>query len=169
VRRRFAVIHPTGLNDRDIAKLYRRRWGIELFYRHFKQTFGRRKLRSHKAEHVQCEADWSLVGLWAMLLYATSELHRLHLAPHRISVARVLRAYRVAMRESKGNPDPGESLRQQLRRAVIDNYQRINKNSRDYPRKKTEPPPKPPVIQAATPRQQQLIQTMRRKQKGLTA
>jgi len=164
-----SVCETARLNDQDIAELYRHRWGIELFYRHFKQTFGRRKLRSHKAEHAQCEANWSLVGLWTMLLYATFQLHRLHIPPRRLSVAGVLRADRVAMRESKNHPEPGESLREHLKRAVIDNYQRANKKSRAYPRKKYEPPPKPPLLQTATRLQKKLARFIRLKQKGLTA
>lgn len=35
------------LSDAQVGELYRRRWGIELYFRCFKQTFQRRKLRSH--------------------------------------------------------------------------------------------------------------------------
>ena len=65
-----SICDARQLKDHEIVEIYRRRWGIELFYRHFKQTFARRKLRSHTAEHVLCEVHWSTVGLWAMLLYA---------------------------------------------------------------------------------------------------
>ena len=43
------------MSDRQIAQIYKARWGVELFFRTFKQTFGRRKLRSHRAEHAQLE------------------------------------------------------------------------------------------------------------------
>jgi IS4 transposase len=43
------------LSDRQVANSYRQRWGIELFFRHFQQTLGRSKLRSHKAEHSEWE------------------------------------------------------------------------------------------------------------------
>ena len=62
------------LSDRQVIDIYRQRWGIELFFRHFKQTFGRSKLRSHKAEHAECELHWSLLGLWTMLLYARKHM-----------------------------------------------------------------------------------------------
>ena len=45
-------------------------------------------------------------------------------------------AYRRSLHEYKNPPDPGESLRELLLRAVIDPYHRANKASRDYPRKK---------------------------------
>lgn len=166
-----SVRSASRLSDRQIAELYRKRWGIELFYRHFKQTFGRRKLRSRTVEHVHCEADWCVVGLWAMLLHAGQHLHRRHIAPERVSVAGVLRAYRTAMREYKSYPDPKESLWDLLAIARIDDYQRSNKQSRSYPRKKYEPPIRPPEINQATHRQIQLAKLIDTtiKEKGLTA
>ena len=48
--------------------------GQRLFYRHFKQTFERRKLRSRSADNAELEGTWSLLGLWAMSLHAQVEL-----------------------------------------------------------------------------------------------
>ena len=42
------------LSDRQIAEIYGLRWGIEVFYRTFKQTYARRKLRSHAAMNAAC-------------------------------------------------------------------------------------------------------------------
>jgi hypothetical protein len=61
------------LSDTQVIDIYRRRWGIELYFRHLKQTFQRRKLRSTRAEHARVELDWSLLGLWSMALYAQVE------------------------------------------------------------------------------------------------
>lgn len=71
-----------------------------------------------------------------MGLHAQVELARDGVPARRISVAGLLRAYRRSLREYKSRPDPGESLRELLRKAVIDPYRRANKASRDYPRKK---------------------------------
>jgi hypothetical protein len=131
-----SVLDEEALSDKQIIEIYARRWGVELFYRHFKQTFERRKLRSHRADNAEWEATWSLLGLWAMSLHTQVELAAQDVPPQRISVAGFLRAYRGAMREYKSCPEPGESLREQLSAAVIDSYQRANKASRDYPRKK---------------------------------
>lgn len=145
-----SVRNPSRLNNSQIAKIYALRWGIELFYRHFKRTFDRHKLRSHKADHVECEAQWSMLGLWAMMLHAAQHLHRRRIPPNRMSVAKVLRAYRAPMREYKSYPDPGESLWQLLDTAIIDDYLRENKTSRAYPRKKYDSPPGPPKFAYAT-------------------
>ena len=133
------------------AQVYR--FAIEVFYRNFKQTFERRKLRSKSAENAQVEAQWSLLGLWAMGLHAQSVLAPEGIPTRRISVAGVLRAYRQPMREYKSRPDPGESLTELLRGAVIDDYKRGSKASRDYPRKKQEVPPGPPKVFRATKKQ----------------
>ena len=62
------------LSDRQIVDIYKARWGVELFFRTFKQTFGRHKLRSHAGKNAQLEIDWSLVGLWSVCLLAQREL-----------------------------------------------------------------------------------------------
>jgi hypothetical protein len=131
-----SVLERERLSDRQVAAIYALRWGVELFYRHFKQTFERRELRSHAADHAELEAVWSLLGLWAMGLHAQVELAREGVPAGRVSVAGLLRGYRRSLREYKSGPDPGESLRELLRKAVIDPYRRANKASRGYPRKK---------------------------------
>ncbi len=141
-----SVLQPKVLSDRDVAEIYWRRWGVEVFYRSFKQTFQRRKLRSHKASHAKVELDWSLVGLWAVCLYA----QRWQKSPDRLSVAGVLRAVRRSMRNYRSRPDPGEDLPGLLVLAVIDTYERRNKSSRDYPRKKKNYPAGKPNIVHAT-------------------
>jgi hypothetical protein len=166
-----SVLNTKRLSDRQVAEIYRRRWGIELFFRHFKQTFGRSKLRSHKAEHAECEAHWSLLGLWTMLLYARQQLPGGQQKQPQLSVARVLRAFRRAMRKYTSRPAEGESLPELLSVAVIDRYRRKDKRSRGYPRKKYESQAQPPKIVHATTSQRKLAQQVISQQtrKGLTA
>lgn len=145
-----SVRNPQRLSDRQVAETYKRRWRIELFFRHFKQTFGRAKLRSHKAEHCECEAQWSLLGLWAMLLHAQTQHQQQKGEVSCLSVARVLRGFGQAIDESRCRPEPGESLADQLLAAVADPYRRRNRTSRNYPRKKYESQVKPPWLANAT-------------------
>jgi hypothetical protein len=145
-----SVLDETTLSDAQVVEVYALRWGIELFYRHFKQTFERRKLRSHCAGNAELEATWSLLGLWAMLLHARVILMEKGVPPKRISVAGVLLGYRRSLREYKSPPDPGESLGEMVGKAVIDPYRRADKSSRDYPRKKQEPPTGAPKVRNAT-------------------
>lgn len=143
-------VPASQLSDHAAVQIYRRRWGIEVFYRHFKQTFERRKLRSHNPDNLMIELQWSLLGVSAMGLYSHSHLLSRGVPPKRVSFAGVLRAYRRPMREYRSTPDAGDRLTQLLNAAVLEDYQRTDKNSRDYPRKKHETKIGPPRIRIAT-------------------
>jgi hypothetical protein len=149
------------LSERQAAEIYRRRWGIELFYRHCKQTFQRRKLRSLNPDNAMIELEWSLLGLWALGLHSHFHLTRRGVPPERISFAGVLRAYRRPMREYKSAPDPGDRLIELLNVAIIDPYVRRNRASRDYPRKKQERAPGPPTILRASRQQIKAAQAIK--------
>jgi IS4 transposase len=165
-----SIMSPRELSDTQVAEVYRRRWGIEVYYRHCKQTFERRKLRSHNPDNAMVELHWSLLGMWAMGLHSHQRLVQQGIAPERISFAGVWRAYRRAMREYKSRPDRGERLTELLDRAIIDPYKRKNKTSRDYPRKKQEQATGPPAILRATRSQIVIAEQVKAEQKkGLTA
>lgn len=142
------------LSDAKVVDVYRRRWGIELYFRHLKQTFQRRKLRSTSADSARVELEWSLLGLWCMALYAQAELTKHGLEPAKLSMAGVLRAFRRTLRDYLHPVSRHGSLPALLRRALRDEYLRTSKSSRDYPRKKKpDPPAGPPEIKTATPAQ----------------
>jgi DDE family transposase len=157
-----SVLSKTRLTDRQVIELYARRWGIELFYRHLKQTFGRRKLRSTNAENALLELHWSLAGLWGMALYALAQFQLADLPPRRLSIAQTLRAFRRMMRDYLHPVEQGKNLRERLGAALIDPYHRRNKTSRNYPRKKQESPAGPPQIIMATNTQIEMAQSLRR-------
>jgi hypothetical protein len=156
-----SVREASQLSDTEAVEIYRRRWGIELFYRHCKQTFERRKLRSHNPDNVLIELHWSLLGMWALGLHSHSHLLYRGVRPERTSFVGVLRAYRRPMREYKSPPDPGDRLTQLLDLAVLDDYQRTDKRNRDYPRKKQQTATKPPIILIATRLQRQQAKQLR--------
>lgn len=161
-----SILPTEELTDRQAAAVYRRRWGIEVYYRSAKQTFERRKLRSHNPDNAMVELHWSLLGMWAMGLYAHCRLVRRGVPPQRISFANVWRAFRRPMRQFNAAADPGERLTEILDEAILDPYVRKNKSSRDYPRKKQERAAGPPVILIASRaqvRQAQAIKAERRK------
>lgn len=122
-----------------------------MFFRSFKQTFGRRKLRSDSPDNALLELDWSLLGLWAVCLLTIDELIQQGKSPHCLSVAGALDAIRTVMRYYKWRPDPGEDLWTLLGEAITDDYvRRSSKASRNYPRKKNEKPAGKPVLKRAT-------------------
>lgn len=155
------ILDAKELPDDDVVDIYRHRWGIEVYYRSLKQTFERRKLGSHKAEHARVELDWSMAGLWAACLYAQ---HCGRMPPHRLSVAGVLRAFRRAIHHYAIFPKMGLDLTTRLAQAIIDDYPRRNKSSRDYPRKKQEKPAGSPKITPATKDQVQRARDIKREQ-----
>jgi hypothetical protein len=165
------------LSDKQVCEIYKARWGVEVFYRSFKQTFERRKLRSHAADNVPVELHWSLAGLWAACLFGKHHLHSAGGEPSRLSVAGVLKALRTPLREYKSRPDAGEDLTSLMDLAVIDDYTRTDKTSRDYPQKRQkEPPAGKPKLSNATRAQKTKAEQMKQLNgqttnsgKGLTA
>jgi len=140
-----SVLAKSRLPDRRLVELYQARWGIEVFYRSFKRTFGRHKLRSTSPANARVELDWSLAAFWAACLYAKHQQHQAGADVDRTSVAGVLRVLRRAFSQGELSVAP------LLAAALIDPYTRRNKNSRDYPRKKTDAPgTSPPKILNAT-------------------
>lgn len=165
-----SVLSQRELSDKQVVQLYAKRWGIELFYRHLKQTFRRRKLLSTSAANARVEIEWSLVGLWAMALYALVEATKQGVPPERLSFAKLLLAFRRTTRDYLHPTERGERLCERLRNAIGDCYIRKNKTSRNYPRKKQEKPPGAPLIRRATRAQTKRAQQVAEQTtKGLTA
>lgn len=157
-----SVLSRRLLSDRQVVELYAKRWGIELFYRHLKQTFQRRKLLSTSAANARIELEWSLLGLWAMALYALVETTRQHVPPERLSFAQLLLAFRRTLRDYLHPTERRERLCERLRRAIVDAYVRQNKASRNHPKKKREQAPGPPLILKATSRQRKRAKQIKR-------
>jgi hypothetical protein len=127
-----------------------------------KQTFQRRKLKSTSAHNAHVELQWSLVGLWCLALYAQVELVKEGLDPKQLSLAGALRAFRRILRDYLHPAQRKRSLAKLLRSAVRDQYQRKNKASRDYPRKRgADPMPGKPKIKPATPTQIRLARQLK--------
>ena len=144
------ILDTRRLSESDVITIYKARWSIEVYHRHLKQTFGRRKMLSHKAEHTRVELDWSVTGLWCMSLSATREFLEHGVAVDRMSMAGVLHSFRDIARDYLHPADRGCTLRIRLRRSQIDNYPRQNKSARSYSRRKKHKSAGAPVIEAAT-------------------
>lgn len=160
------VLSKTRLSDRQIVDIYKARWGVELFFRTFKQTFGRRKLRSHAAENAQLEIDWSLVGLWSVCLLAQRELVHAGDDPRQLSPGAAIKAIQQAICHYRIRPDcPEETLWAILRCALRDDYQRTSsKTARNYPRKKKRKRIGVPQIMGASKSQITMSRELKKKQ-----
>ena len=133
-----SVLSKQRLSDKQAVEIYRYRWGIELFFRTFKQTFGRNKLRIHSAANAKLELDWSLVALWSICLLGQRELVRAGEVPSQLSAAGAIKAVQTTMRDYRVPPEsPDEILYSMLAGALLDGYARSSsKTSWNYPRKK---------------------------------
>jgi len=155
------------LSDRQAAEIYAARWGIELFFRTFKQTFGCRKLRSRCAENAPLELDWSLVGLWCICLLGQRELAAGGTHPSWLSAAAAIKAFQGTIRDYRVRPEgPEEHLWTQLSAAVLDDYERTgSKTSRNYPRKKTREAIGKPKITLASKHQIKAAKQLKKNQR----
>jgi hypothetical protein len=148
-------LNKSQLSNRQAITVYQQRWGIELFFRTFKQTFDCRKLRSHSAENAKLELDWSLLSVWCICLLGQRELAASGTNTKDLSPAAAIHAFQATLRDWHVRPDgPEESLWNLLRGAVRDHYTRnSSKTSRNYPRKKKRRQMGHPEIRIATKKQ----------------
>lgn len=155
------VLSERELSLPQAGQLYRLRWGVELQFRAFKQTFRRTKLRSRAPENAVVELHWSLVGLSLVQLFAVKEQIQVDSPPEKSSVALALSAIQDAMRNwSRAINDP-KALIRLLRAARKDSYRRTrSKQARYRPDSKDKPSATQPILLPATPRQRQNYRAM---------
>lgn len=137
------VLDRRLLSDREALAIYRRRWGVEVFIRSFKQTFGKGRLRSTAPQNAQRELEWSLCALWSLQLLGATELMEEGFDPTQLSTAEALRSLQAALATVFSGP---LSLFAGLAALAHDGYRRGSKSSRSYPRKKRKPTPRPPTL-----------------------
>ena len=149
------VMDRSQLSVRDALEIYRRRWGVEVFFRELKETFARDRLKSRTPQHVVLELEWSLMALWSVQLLGVKELVARNMPPTELSLARGLKALRNILQAVL--PPPEKSLFEGLAAIRDDGYQRRCKSVRDYPRKrKREKPPSAPQLTRMTQEQREL-------------
>jgi len=145
------VLESTRLSRRQARSLYHQRWGVEVFYRSFKQTLERRKMRSDAPRQAQLELHSVMIALTLLGLMSVSGLIARRVAASRCSIAAALRVVRQCMGGCRMSV---RTLWQRLARAEVDPYERKrSKSARSWPHKKNEPPPGEPTVRAATPRE----------------
>lgn len=148
------VLEPARLSKKAAGEMYRKRWGVELFYRTFKRTLGRAKLRSKAARRAIIEFEWTLVAMTIMALAGVDALVKRRCDPYRISHAQVLHTLRDALRTSpSSHPNTGRTLRRALGRCMRDAYTRRKPKQSRHRVTTTNTPTtnlRPPNIRPAT-------------------
>ena len=155
-----SVLCDQHLSAKAVGRLYRMRWGIELQFRAFKQTFGRRQLRSRSPGCAAVEFDWSLVALWMVQLLAVKEQIQLDIAPSRCSVAMALNLIRELMMDRRATGTL-TGYRQRITAAVHDPYRRRGTKRGRYRSAIKEPPSATrPQVTAATRHQREAFRRL---------
>lgn len=150
-------LNSSRLSDSRASEIYRQRWGIEVQFRSFKQTYDRSKLLGRTPDVAEQELIWSLLGLWMAQLLALREQSDLMEPDTQTSVAILMRVIEDILQRPDLVPVRGESLACRLAAAVTDTYVRKSmKKSRNYPRRKEEPRTGPPKVKRATADQKKL-------------
>lgn len=145
------VLDPAALTDEEAGILYKMRWGIEVFYRSYKQTLDRRKMLSRKPETCLAEAQCTILGIWLLGLLSVRRLINQGITPRAFSVAKARNAIRKVTRRVAAHRSHRRELEWGLRSAILDKYKRRGpKAARNYPRKKQEKPPGAPKIRKAS-------------------
>jgi len=154
------VLDAKRLSKKAAGKIYRLRWGAELFYRAFKRTLGFVKLKSKSSRRARVELEWGLVSCCITTLLGINAMGRRRVDPRRISAAGLWRVLRKSLRHGRPGRDAGLRLRGALSRCVRDGYQRRGpKASRHRPHTKNTPKRhllKPPQIRAATAKERRI-------------
>ncbi len=143
------VFDTERLSDTRAATLYEMRWGVEVFYRSYKQTLEQRKMRSDAPEQALLECHAGLLALLLLGLMSVEGMIAQDEDPLGLSVAAALRIIRDAMRTPRRWRRRGD-LRVLLATARKDGYPRHGaKKARNWPHKKKERPPGQPKTRIA--------------------
>jgi hypothetical protein len=152
-----SILDPRKLTDEAALALYKKRWGIELFYRGLKQTLGRRKMLSDSPAQARVELDWTMAGYWMLGLMLWEQ--RKDKAPVSTGLAFALRVVRRFMADNGDGRRSWESSWAELK---VDSYKRRGvKHSKDWPHKKTEKPCGVPKLRMATEAEVQLAKAIK--------
>ena len=143
------ILEESELSGRGVAEMYRRRWGVEVFFRSLKRTMSNHTMRSETPVNATVELDWALMGEWMLGLLTAKRLVARRIRSGRRSVSESLRVVGRVM-DGRGGLRAARNLHG-LGWAVTDSYHRKSvKAPHEHPRKKKHKPTKPPNIRMAT-------------------
>jgi hypothetical protein len=165
------VLDAARLTIKQMVKLYKMRWGIEVEFRGLKQTLDRAKLRCRNDRRLLAELNWSIMGMAVAELFALKEqlskrsekssAKRQVPDPARRSLANTMRAIRCCMRARNDIPEPGKDLMTLLGEAVTDGYQRKRpKRARYRPPNPDKKPLGKPQVRNLTAEERKRLNTI---------
>jgi hypothetical protein len=151
------VLESQRLSRAVAGELYAARWGVESDYRALKQTLDRRRVLAETPTVGALELAGNILALALLLLQAAVAQGT---QVSRVSVAAALRTVRHALESARWRRSSNWFVAS-LRAALRDDYRRRrSKRARDWPRKKKDPPPRPPNLRTPTRRENAFIQAV---------
>lgn len=154
-----SVLDPKHLTNKQLIRVYKMRWGIEVEFRGLKQTVDKHKLRCRNSARLLVELDWALRGMAVAELLALREQiespRRDQAAaeydPHVRSLANTMRALRKALRNLTKYCDRTQGLFRELSRAKVQRYQnQTDKRARYRPPNPDKKPLGDPTVRKLT-------------------
>lgn len=144
------ILDPDVLSDETLQAIYRLRWGIEIHFRTFKQTWNFTKLNSRTPKTVMCEQRWRVMSMWLLQSLAARALADAGESPRRLSGACLRRTIQTRLNDVIRDKHGGE-LSTSLSVCLIDDYTRTSsKKRRTWPAKRKMKHPTPPKIRLAS-------------------
>lgn len=144
------ILDPQVLPDSVILDIYRKRWGLEIHYRTFKQTWNYAALKSRTAETAMCEQWWRFVSLWTLQHLAAHALAVQGVDPLDVSGAAVRRIIRALLNDAETGRR-SELFHDSIRKKTRDKTPRTKpKCRRAWPRKSAHKEPQPPKLRQAS-------------------
>jgi hypothetical protein len=121
-----SVLDRQRLSKKEIIRLYKLRWRIELEIRGLKQTFQRHQLQCRNSARTQVELDWAVRAMaCAGLLAIRAQLAQRpqpSYTPASLSLAKYLRALRHCLRRLRQVPAQTTGLSALLAQALVQTY-----------------------------------------------
>jgi hypothetical protein len=155
-----SVLAPKRLGKKQIVRIYKMRWGIEVEFRGLKQTIDKHTLRSRNSDRLLVELDWSIRGMaYAELIALREQIPSTRAArnrnkyydPRDRSLANTMRALRGCMRNLHKDCDPEDGFLYQLSQATVQRYRnRTDKKARYRPPNPDKKPLGDPSVRKMT-------------------
>jgi hypothetical protein len=150
-----SVLDRKQLTHRQLIRVYKMRWGIEVEFRGLKQTIDKHTLRCRNSDRLLVELDWSLRGMAVAELLALREQIAAprndqsndDYDPQDRSLANTMRALRKSMRNLTKYCDPANGLLHELSQATVQRYaNQTDKRARYRPKNPDKKPLGDPTV-----------------------
>lgn len=169
-----SVQDPAKLPIKQMLKLYKLRWGIEVEFRGLKQTLDRGQLRCRNDQRLLAELHWSIMAMAVAELFALNEQlakradqsrdKKQAADPAKRSLANTMRAIRGCMRDRDRVPEPGQEFPTLLAEAVTDSYDRKRSKAARYrPRNPDKKPIGAPKVRRLTAQEKKQLREIETK------